>query len=218
MFDRRFPQLVKPVSARQRAHFVSLVPLIRKQVRFAFRYLPSSVRQECVDDAVAQAFILFAQLAYRKRVRLAYPTALARYAAHRVRSGRLIGSGVNSCDVLSRAAQRRYGFRLVSLEQASTSAGREWRDLLSESPRTTPAELAAFRVDFSSWLHRLSNRRRKIALSLARGERSSAVARRFRISRGRISQIRNELAVAWHAFHGELESPQPTSSGSPVDR
>src|ERR1700682_4084757 len=96
------PQL-KPVSAEHSARFAVMVPSIRKQVKFAFRFSPADVRQERISDALVHAFVLFAHLAPRNRVRLAHPTALARYAASRVRSGRLIGSRSNRRDLMSRA-------------------------------------------------------------------------------------------------------------------
>jgi hypothetical protein len=189
-----------------------MIPMIRKQVGFTFRTLPAAVRQERVDDALAHAFVLFANLARRKRVRLAHPTALARYAAYRVRSGRPIGTRVNSRDVMSRATQRRFGFRVISGDAGCVSSHMRSTELLSETRRTTPAELAALRIDFASWLDRLSKRQRKIALYLAFGEPTGAVARRFRVSCGRISQIRLELATRWAQFQGELEQREQTAS------
>jgi hypothetical protein len=212
MIRRRCSSRVKPVSAHDCVRFVAMIPLIRKQVRFAFRHLPATVRQERIDDALAQAFVLFAHLARRKRVRLAHPTALARYAAYRVRSGRPIGSRMNSRDVLSRATQRRFGFRVISADTGCLARSLRSTDLLGESRRTTPAELAAIRIDFASGLDRLSDRQRKIALCLACGESTGAVARRFRVSCGRISQIRLELATRWSHFYGELELREQTAS------
>jgi hypothetical protein len=63
--------------------------------------------------------------------------------------------------------------------------------------------MAASRIDFAAWLGMLSARRRKIAQVLAMGESTSAVARRFRVSPARISQIRRELHQIWQRFQGE---------------
>jgi len=43
---------------------------------------------------------------------------------------------------------------------------------------------------------------RKVAKVLATNERTSAVARRFRLSPARISQLRRELEHSWRAFQG----------------
>ena len=70
-------------------------------------------------------------------------------------------------------------------------------------PHAGPAETAIVRIDFSTWLQLLPRRLRKIATFLANGETTTAAAKRFRVSQGRISQIRKELFLAWHRFQGE---------------
>jgi hypothetical protein len=219
MISCQSSQRMQPVPAHESVRFVAMIPGIQKQLRFAFRHSPAAVRQERIDDALAQAFVLFAHLVLRKRVRLAHATALARYAAYRVRSGRPIGSRGNSRDVMSRVTQRRFGFRVTSADPGCSAGQLRPTELLGESRQATPAELAAIRVDFASWLGRLSDRKREIALSLAVGESTGAVAQRFGVSSGRISQIRLELAARWRQFQGELpEREQPASllsGGSP---
>jgi hypothetical protein len=219
MIRRQSPQRVQPVPAHDSVRFVAMIPGIRKQLRFAFRHSPAAVRQERIDDALAQAFVLFAHLVFRKRVRLAHPTALARYAAYRVRSRRPIGSRGNSRDVMCCVTQRRFGFRVISADPGCWAGQLRPTELLGESPQATPAELATIRLDFATWLGRLSDRQREIALCLAVGESTGAVARRFGVSSGRISQIRLELATGWRQFQGQLpQREQPASrlaGGSP---
>jgi hypothetical protein len=212
MIPDRSSRRVKPVPAHDRVRFVAMIPGIRKQLRFAFRHSPPAVRQERIDDGLAQAFVLFAHLSLRKRVRLAHPTALARYAAHRVRSGRPIGSRGNRRDVMSRVTQRRFGFRVISADPGCPAGQPRSSELLGESRQATPAELAAIRVVFATWLSRLSNRHREVALCLAVGEPTGTVARKLHVSCARISQIRGELATRWRQFQGEL--PQPAQSVS----
>jgi hypothetical protein len=76
---------------------------------------------------------------------------------------------------------------------------------LSATRRSTPADLAALRIDFADWLCGLSLRHRQIALCLAGGERTSALAARYRVTPARISQIRRELADGWDCFQGESD-------------
>jgi hypothetical protein len=64
-------------------------------------------------------------------------------------------------------------------------------------------ELAAFRIDFPAWLTRLAPRQRRIAKFLAVGNSTSEAARHFRLSWGRISQLRRELFLDWLQFHDE---------------
>jgi hypothetical protein len=199
------------VPARNSAQFVAMIPQIQKQLRFAFRHSSAAVRQEQIDDALGQAFVLFAHLVRRRRVRLAHPTALARFAACHVRSGRLIGSSFNSRDVLSRATQQRFGFRVIPADQDCWKGHSDSAELLGESRHATPAELAASRIDFASWLSCLSNRQRAIALCLAVGESTGEVARRFQVSGGRISQVRSDLATRWRQLQGERPQAQQSA-------
>ena len=72
-----------------------------------------------------------------------------------------------------------------------------------------PADVAAFRIDFPEWLRSLSRRNRQIALKLATGETTDAVAKLFQLSAARISQVRGELHAAWLKFHGEEGTDTP---------
>ncbi len=78
-----------------------------------------------------------------------------------------------------------------------------WHEVLLEDKHAGPAEVAAMRLDFAAWLKSLPGRLRRIAEFLAMGETTTAAAGKFRVSAGRISQIRKELHQAWHRFHGE---------------
>jgi len=208
MTHRRGSLDIKAVPARDGARFVAMIPGIRKHLRFVFRHSPSAIRQEWIDDALAQAFVLFAHLVHRKRAHLAYATALARYAAHHVRQGGLIGLRVKRRDVTSRAAQRRFGFRLTSADQCWGQSQLPFRELLCESRYATPAEIAAIRIDLARWLSLLSGRQREIAQCLAVGDSTGLVASRFQVSPGRISQIRLELETQWRRFHREPPEPK----------
>ncbi len=60
------------------------------------------------------------------------------------------------------------------------------------------------RLDFADWLKSLSTRDRQLAEKLALGETTGRVARMFRISAARVSQLRRDLCKSWHHFVGEL--------------
>ena len=59
------------------------------------------------------------------------------------------------------------------------------------------------RIDFSDWLDSLKRRDRRVAEFLATGETTTVAARKFKVSAGRISQLRKELAQSWRRFVGE---------------
>src|SRR5579872_13927 len=111
------PCLVRPLPITDRyvARFVAMLPVVRKQARYAFRFQPSAARAERVDDAVAHAFVLFAYLVRRNRIALIHPTALTRYAIFRVRSGRPIGTPRCRRDLLSRLRRNRVGIPSIEV-------------------------------------------------------------------------------------------------------
>ncbi|MFH1923502.1 MAG: hypothetical protein ABIP48_26880, partial [Planctomycetota bacterium] len=79
----------------------------------------------------------------------------------------------------------------------------QWKEILLEDRHAGPAETAAARIDFGSWMAGLPSRLRGIASTLALGESTAATAKQFEVSRGRISQIRRELFHAWNRFQGQ---------------
>lgn len=112
-------------------------------------------------------------------------------------------SNVN--DISSPYAQTAKGIHVARLDHRDKDTG-EWREILLECRRAEPAETAAARIDFGEWLGRLSRRRRRIAEVLASGESTNRGARRFRVSPGRISQVRRELKESWDEFQSEARS------------
>jgi len=91
----------------------------------------------------------------------ANPTPLAQYAIQQVRVGRRVGSSWSTTDIMSRQA-RKAGVSLERLDRFDSDA-REWQEVLVESRHCGPAEIAAARVDVSTWLSMLSDRDRRIA-------------------------------------------------------
>jgi hypothetical protein len=179
-----------------------MLPGICRFARHAFRFTARAVREERVADVVAVAFVAYRRLVERGRENLAYPTVLARYGVARVRGGRCVGAPSSTRDVLSEHVQRRNGLHVDRLDEFQRANG-AWKQVAVEDRRSSPAEIAAFRLDFAAWLASLSWRERQIATKLAIGETTAAVAKLFRLSSARISQLRRELHDAWLRFHGE---------------
>jgi hypothetical protein len=87
-----------------------------------------------------------------------------------------------------------------------------WKDawLRVAGSRTPVPDQVAFRCDFPAWLDRLPRRNRRIAEALSLGHTTGDVAKRFRVSPGRISQLRREMHKSWYEFHGESVAATPT--------
>jgi DNA-binding NarL/FixJ family response regulator len=76
-----------------------------------------------------------------------------------------------------------------------------------EDHRTPVPDQVAFRIDFPAWLCALSRGRRRIAEALAVGHSTSQVARRLRVSPGRVNQVRRELHDSWQKYHAGPAAP-----------
>jgi hypothetical protein len=85
-------------------------------------------------------------------------------------------------------------------------------EILVEDRHAGPAETAASRIDFAAWLRSLSHPKRRLAVTLGAGESTSAVARKFHVSLGRVPQLRRELKQAWEVFAAEHPAANTVSA------
>ena len=184
--------------------FLAILPTIRHHVCEAFRHVRGEERAEATQEAIANACVAFARLAQRGRAHYGFAVPLARYAVAQVSAGRRIGGTQGVRDVLSWRAQQLRQFRVEQLEPFQDRTG-DWMEAVVADRRAPIPEQVCFRIDFPVWLGRLTARQRKIVRALAIGHRPGEVARRFRISPARISQLRQEFFDSWQAFHGDAE-------------
>jgi hypothetical protein len=205
----------KPRRSRKRpgtAWHVGFLRMLPKIVRHAKVILPRlrpEARADAIQEIAANAAVAYARLAELGKEDVAYPTPLATFAVRQFVAGRRVGGRLNCRDVSSEYAQQRKRFMVERLDRRDEETG-EWIEAVVEDTRTPPADQAAFRVDFPDWLASLSRRNERIAEALALGHTTGAVARRFGVSPGRISQLRQELRTSWTKFHGELPQADPT--------
>ena len=192
----------RPAEPAWHKAFLAMLPTIHRHAQIAFRHLDPEAREEAVQETVCNACCAVARLAELGKLDLAYPTVLARYAVAQVKDGRKVGCKLNVRDVLSPYCQQRKNITLERLDKYDAEEGC-WCEVLVEDRRAGPAETAAARIDFAAWLRLLSRRYRKIATALAQGEKTKTVARMFRVSQGRISQMRREFKESWEEFQGE---------------
>ena len=191
-----------PQSPRWQHRFLNMLPAIRRYALFRFRNLSPETREELVQETIANCCVACCRLAQRRKLALAHPSPLARFAVAQVRAGRKVGCRLNVRDVLSDYARRRNGFQVERLDHYDAPQG-QWCPVLVADRHAPVDEQAAFRIDFPAWLTQLAPRQRQIAEFLAVGNSTSEAARHFRLSWGRISQLRRELFLDWLQFHGE---------------
>ena len=182
-----------------RQQFLAMVPAISAHARFTFRRVKPEAREELVQEVLANCLVAFDRLTKMGKIELAFPGPLARLAVAQVRYGRRVANRLNIDDVTSEYAQRRQGFVVERLDRHNERHG-GWQEIVVEDRRATPADLAAIRIDFQTWLGRLTAQQRRIAKRLATGEQGSVVARRLHLSAGRISQVRQSLEALWNDF------------------
>jgi hypothetical protein len=196
------------------ATFLSMLPAIHHSARVAFRKAGPELRQELVQEVEATCFAAYARLVELGKAELAFPSALARFAISQVRVGRGVGKRLRIREVMSGYAQHRKGFQVERLDHFDEEQNC-WKEALLEDKRATPADIAACRIDFASWLKLLPGQRREIALTLAGGETTSGTAKLFGVSPARISQIRDLLRKSWERFQAAPEigaRPQPAAA------
>ena len=186
------------------AKFLSLLPAIQEQARFAFRNEKPEHRQELTAEVIANCWAALVRLVERGLLEVVYPTPLAQYAIKQVRDGRRVGAKLNVLDISSEYCQARKQITIERLDVFDERTG-EWHEVLIEDRHAGPAETAAARIDIGEWFDSLPRRKRRIAQTLATGETTKRTARKFRVSPGRISQTRRELQTAWQEFQGEPE-------------
>ncbi len=184
-----------------------MLPAIRKQANFAFRKMRPERRENAVGEVVCAVCVAFARLVAQGKANVACPSALTRFAVKQFRSGRRLGCKLNIKDVSSTHCQLQKHIKLGRLDRQDRETG-EWEEILLEDRRAGPAATAAARIDVHDWFQRMRPRDRRIAQTLAIGERTLDVAKRFKISAGRVSQKRQEFYPRLAGVPGR-EGPWP---------
>jgi DNA-directed RNA polymerase specialized sigma24 family protein len=188
---------------RLKEDFLCLLPDIDRYARHCFRRCRAADREELAAETIARAWLFFVRLSARGKDPKRVFRSLLRFCVLGVKDGRRVGGHRNCRELCHRA--RRDGLRICSLGDCDDTSRSPWKAILAETKAVSPAETAAARLDIEAWLRSQSARNRSIANLLAGGERTSAVARRFRLSGARISQLRNELRESWEKFQGSTE-------------
>ncbi|MDZ4800964.1 MAG: hypothetical protein SGI92_22625 [Bryobacteraceae bacterium] len=181
--------------------FLELLPTIKAIAARAYRSCEWELRQELTAQVVAECVVAVRRLHEVGRIDEAFATPLARYAIRRVGCGLQPGLKQNQFDLGSRRCTYLHGVTIERLHWRERDDN-DWNELVVEDRHHgSPAETACLRIDIESWLRTLSIRERAIAWLLALGERTSDVAQQFNLSKGRVAQLRKQLAQSWRDFH-----------------
>ncbi|MFA9479828.1 hypothetical protein ACERK3_16210 [Phycisphaerales bacterium AB-hyl4] len=195
-----------PVSpSEDHALFLSVMPVICALARRRFANLPLALRDDAVAEAVATGFLSYLSLRRRGRIEQVATAGFVRNAVRAVAGGRRVGSSQAGMDVMSRLGRRRHGRCVASLDGIGDDEDASRANWLHEAVadrRTAVPEQVAVRIDGGRWLTSLSNRDRQLVQALAAGEKACHVARRFAISPGRLSQLRQAWSRQWQQCVG----------------
>ncbi len=191
--------------------FLRMLPTILSYARTAFWHRDPEARRDLVQEVVANACVAFKALWDRGKQSIAFPTVLASYGIRQVRDHRKVGGKLNIKDVLSPYCQKRKGVKVERLDKFDEEEN-AWQEVVVEDRHAGPADIARTRIDFSDWLGSLKRRDRRVAAFLASGETTTAASKKFKISAGRISQLRKELAENWRRFVGD----EPSAAAVPA--
>ena len=217
MPTRASPACGSPQQASQQA-FLNILPRLRLHGKVYFRDLGNSERRdEAISEMVALAWCWFVRLSQQGKDASQFASALASYAAKAVRSGRRLCGQEKARDVLSPLAQQRRGFRVCTLPEGSALTDAVLDEALQDNTSTPIPEQVQFRLDFPRWRRSRCARDRSLMDDLMVGERPYQMARKYGLSRPRISLLRRELFEDWSNFcDGVLRSSRKGSPAVPA--
>lgn len=192
-----------PGLAAQHAAFAELQPRLERTAIARFRYLRPCDRDEALSEALAFGWKWFQSLWSQSKDARTFPASFTHWILQHVRSGRRLCSAARQNDVLSPFAQRRHRFNVERIDRAKKAPG-AWREAIVCSRGASVPDQAVFSADYPEWLLRWSDRDRQILAAMIAGERTMDIAARFRLTPGRISQLRRAYHRDWRLYQREL--------------
>jgi len=193
--------------------FLQILPAVQTHAQIRFRQLRAERREEAIQETIAAACVNYQLAAVQGKLDVVSPGPLADFAVRHVKTGRHVGGSQDGArDVLSRVCQARHGVEVVSSDRhrvpGSLHDGSDgWKMIAIADRRASIPDVAALRIDFADWLKTLTRRDRRIVNVLAQGQRTMEVAQKFKVTPGRISQLRCRFERSWKSFQGETDSP-----------
>ena len=196
------------------AAFLVIQPRILTHAALIFRGVRCfDQRAEYIAETVAVAWRWFLRMAERGKDARHFPSVLASYAARAVKSGRRLCGQLRSKEVLSELGQRQHGFRVQPLPSSTRRSFEElhgvvgaqrqidtFEERLHDNMQTPVPDQVAFRCDFPAWLKTCAPRDQHLIRAMAAEERTLDLAKRFKLSPARISQLRREYADDWNRY------------------
>jgi formate dehydrogenase assembly factor FdhD len=196
------------------ASFLAIVlPRVLSHGRVYFRNIRCRHRREdAIQEMIDLTWMWHLRLAEKGKDSTLFPTALASYAARAVKSGCRFCGQERAKDVLSPLAQQGQHFAVEKLPDFSTLNGSPLEEALHDNTVSPVPDQVAFRLDFPAWLGTLGPRNRSMAEDMALGEKTQDLAQKYRVSEGRISQMRRYFQQDWGRFCGDAGGQAPPNA------
>jgi hypothetical protein len=186
-----------PSVAEIQVRFLGILGRIEQHAKIAFRHVTCrEKRADLIAETVGLAWRWFKRLAERGKDARQFPSTLASYAAKAVRSGRRVCGQLKARDVMSERGQQRHGFCVGKPPNYSPESSNPLSEALTDNTVSPAIDQVQFRCDFPAWRRTHCRRDRRLML----GERTKDVARRFRLSESRVSQLRQQFHDDWTGF------------------
>lgn len=196
--------------------FLRYLPAVKKHAAIQSRHLSEMDREEYLAEAVAAAYVNYHSAARRDKVSALTPSMLANYAVLHVKNNRHVGGGADTrTDVMSPRAQHARGFNVYGLRWSDARAyncmtdgfAPTWKQAMVEDCSTPVPDQAAFRIDWSTFLGRQTDRTRTAMSLLAAGHSRREVSEYLGTTPPAVTQRMARVERQWRRFQG-LETEQ----------
>lgn len=154
-----------------------------------------------LQEAIALAWKWFRRLTEKgEKDPTEFVSALATFAARAAKCGRRVAGSESARDAMSARAQRLHGFVVGTLPSVSTLSSNPLSEALADNTRSEVPDQVHFRLDFPAFLGIQSERNQRIILDMIMRMTTTELARKFKLSQGRISQMRSQCEDEWELF------------------
>lgn len=188
------------------ARFAPFLPRIERHAQVFFRWIKCfHTKQDKLQEVRSLCWKWVRQLHRAGKEWRGFVSRLADYACRAVKCGRKVAGMISARDVLNEITQTKRGFYVGKLPDFSTESTNPLAEALTDNTRTEVPDQVAFRLDFPAWRGSYDRCRRRLMDALAMGHRTKDVAEKFRMSEGRVSQLRRDFMQDWEHYCGDPE-------------
>jgi hypothetical protein len=168
--------------------FTNLLPDLTRMAKAAFRDLGPEAREEAVQNTLALTWKSYHALIEQGRAdEPGILKSVLWYSIKQTRTGRKVDGDSRAKDAFKYAKRGRAKFESVELKNFV-------------SDETPIPEAVSFRIDVPTFFATLSDRQQRMAEDLMTGETTSAVAGKYGVTPGAVSQFRTRFKELFETF------------------